>query len=428
MRRPFVRLRRRLRRTRLFLIFALLGPGIIAAFGGNDPSGIWGYSMAGAQYGYGLLWVLLFAGISLGICQEMGARMGAVTGKGLADLIREEYGVRVTLFAMVALLIANFATTVSEFAGIAAAVQIFTPPESQLLAKRIVVPLVAFGVWMLVTRGSYKRVERVLLTASLIYIAYVVSAFMAHPHWSQVFAEMLHPQFAIARPLSPYLFMVINIIGTTVTPWAQFYIQSSVRDRATKPEEYTPIDPFGGALSAIIVAFFITVCCAATLFTPGKVPDFNDAGQIALALKPAAGALATTLFGIGLLNAACFGAITVPLSTAYAITESLGWESGLGRRVREAPLFIGVFTFLIVVSALVVIFGGQNLSALIILPNIVGGVLLPIILILLLRLINDPRLMGKYKNNWWQNTIAITTTTVMILLSLALLILQLLPH
>lgn len=428
MRRPFVRLRRRLRRNRFFLLFALLGPGIIAAFGGNDPSGIYGYSMAGAQYGYGLLWVLLFAGLSLGICQEMGARMGAVTGKGLADLIREEYGVRVTLFAMVALLIANFATTVSEFAGIAAAVQIFTPPPFRLLAKCIVVPLVAVGVWLLVTRGSYKRVERILLTASLIYIAYVISAFMSRPHWGTVFSELVHPQFALAHPLTPYIFMIINIIGTTVTPWAQFYIQSSVRDRATKAEEYTPIDPLGGALSAIIVAFFIAVCCATTIYTPGKTPDFNDAGQIALALKPAAGALATTLFGVGLLNAAIFGAITVPLSTAYAVTESLGWESGLGRRIREAPLFIGVFTSLLIVSALVVLGGGENLAFLIILPNIVGGVLLPIILILILRLINDPRLMGKYKNNRWQNGIALTTTTVMILLSLALLVQAVLPH
>lgn len=428
MRRPFVRLRRRLRRTKIFLLFAVLGPGIISAFGGNDPSGIYGYSLAGAQYGYGLLWVLLFAGISLGICQEMGARMGAVTGKGLADLIREEYGVRVTLFAMVALLVANFATTVSEFAGIAAAVQVFTPHEYQLLAKRIVVPVVALGVWLLVTRGSYKRVERVLLTASLIYIAYIVSAFMARPNWSNVFGELLHPRFSVASPLAPYLFMIINIIGTTVTPWAQFYIQSSVRDRATKPEEYTPIDPLGGALSAILVAFFITVCCAATIYTPGKAPDFNDAGQIALALKPAAGNLATALFGVGLLNAAIFGAITVPLSTAYAVTESLGWESGLGRRVREAPLFIGVFTFLIVVSALVVLGGGDNLAFLIILPNVVGGILLPIILVLMLRLINDARLMGKYRNNRWQNGVALTTTVVMILLSLALLLQNLLPH
>ena len=177
--------------------------------------------MAGAQYGHGLLWVLLFAGLSLGICQEMGARMGAVTGKGLADLIREEYGVRVTLFAMVALLVANFATTVSEFAGIAAAVQIFTPASSRFLAKCIVVPLVALGVWLLVTRGSYKRVERILLTASLIYIAYVASAFMAHPQWGEVLHDLVHPSFAMAHPLTPYIFMIINIIGTTVTPWAQ---------------------------------------------------------------------------------------------------------------------------------------------------------------------------------------------------------------
>jgi Mn2+/Fe2+ NRAMP family transporter len=428
MRRLLVRLRRRLRRNRLFLFIAVLGPGIIAAFGGNDPSGIYGYSLAGAQYGYSLLWVLLFAGLSLGICQEMGARMGAVTGKGLADLIREEYGVRVTLFAMVALLIANFATTVSEFAGIAAAIQIFTPPPARLAVKWTVLPLIALGIWLLVTRGSYKRVERILLSASLIYIAYVVSAFMAHPPWGEVLSAVVHPSLAVGGSSSAYVFTIINIMGTTITPWAQFYIQSSVRDRATTAEEYTPLDPIGGAISAILVAFFIAVCCAATVYVPGKIPDFNDAGQIALALKPAAGALATTLFGLGLLNAACFGAITVPLSTAYAVTESLGWESGLGRRVREAPLFIGVFTFLIVVSLLVVLLGGENLAFLIILPNIVGGILLPIILILLLRLINNPRLMGKYKNSVWQNGIAILTTGVMILLSVLLIIQGVLPH
>ena len=418
--------RRRLRKSQLFLLLSVLGPGIIAAFGGNDASGIYGYSLAGAQYGYALLWVMLLVALSLGVCQEMCARMGAVTGKGLADLIREEYGVKVTLFAMTALLVANYATTVSEFAGITAAVEIFAPAW----ARWIVIPIVSVGVWLLVTRGSYKRVERILLSASLIYIAYLFSTFLAHPPWGRVFHQTLLP--ALPHIDKAYIFVIINVIGTTITPWGQFYIQSSVRDKGIRPEEYTPLDPLMGAFAAILVAFFIIVCCGTTIFAPGVSPDkvaerFNDAGQIAIALKPVAGKLATFLFAIGLFNASCFGAITVPLSTAYAVTESLGWESGLGRRAREAPLFIGVFTTLIIVSALTVLLGGNNLAYLIILPNIVGGVLLPIILVLMLRLINNKRLMGQHANSRAYNVIAWITTIVLVVLSLALLVSFLLP-
>ena len=418
--------RSRLRKSQILVMLSVVGPGIVAAFGGNDASGIYGYSLAGAQYGYSLLWVMLLVAISLGVCQEMCARMGAVTGKGLADLIREEYGVKVTLFAMTALLIANYATTVSEFAGITAAVEIFAPPR----ARWIVIPLVAVGVWLLVTKSSYKRVERVLLSASLVYIAYLFSTFLAHPPWGRVLHETFLP--TLPHLDRAYIFVIINIIGTTITPWGQFYIQSSVRDKGVRPEEYTPADPLFGAFTAILVAFFIIVCCGKTLFVAGVSPDavaarFNDAGQIAVALKPVAGQLATFLFAFGLFNASCFGAITVPLSTAYAVTESLGWESGLGRRVREAPLFIGVFTALIIISALTVLFGGNNLAFLIILPNIVGGVLLPIILILMLRLINNKRLMGDHANSRIYNVIAWTTTIVLIMLSVALLVSLLLP-
>lgn len=417
-------IRRRLSKSRLFTLLAILGPGLIAAFGGNDASGIYGYSLAGAQYRFAMLWVMVLVGFSLAVCQEMGARMGAVTGKGLADLIREEYGVKITLFAMLALLVANFATTVSEFAGITAAVEIFTPPSLRPLARWIVVPLVAVGVWMLVTRGNYERVKRALLSASVVYIVYLFAAFMAHPPWGLVLRQAVWPDWSGFHPDRAYVFMVINLIGTTITPWGLFYIQSSVRDEGTRPERYTPADPLFGAFAAVLVAFFIIVSCGATLYHPGGVPDFRDAGKIALALRPVAGEMATLLFAVGLLNASCFGAITVPLATAYAITESLGWESGLGRRIREAPLFIGVFTFLIVVAALVVLFGGSHLTFLILLPNIVGGILLPIILVLMLRLINDRRLMvvagTDYTNSRLYNLIAGTTTVVLTLLSLLL--------
>ena len=422
---------RRLRRTQIGLILAVVGPGIIAANADNDASGIYGYSLAGAQYGYGLLWVLVLVTISLGVCQEMCARMGAVTGKGLADLIREEYGVKITFLAMTALLIANFATTVSELAGISAAVGIFT--KNWVKVDGIIIA-VSIMVWYMVTRGSYKRIERILLAASLIYLLYIASAFMAHPHWGDVAKQMITPKSGIKYD-GFYLFAVIQIIGTTITPWGQFYIQSSVRDKGIRAEDYalTRADVLFGAFFTNFIAFFIVVCCGAMLYvstqSPSDVADrFSDAKQIAVALKPVAGTLATTFFAIGLFNASCFGLITVPLSTAYAVTESLGWESGLGRRVREAPLFIGVFTLLIAASTLVVIAAPPRfLNMLILLPNTVGAALLPIVLILMLRLINDKRLMGEYTNSRSFNIIAWFTTVALIILSGALIVNQFLP-
>ena len=422
---------RRLRRTQLGLILAVIGPGIIAANADNDASGIYGYSLAGAQYGYGLLWVLILVTISLGVCQEMCARMGAVTGKGLADLIREEYGVKITFLAMTALLIANFATTVSELAGISAAVGIFTENRVKIGGVIIAVSVI---VWFMVTRGSYKRIERILLAASLIYLLYIASAFMAHPHWGEVVTQMVAPKSGIKYD-GIYLFAVIQIIGTTITPWGQFYIQSSVRDKGIRAEEYalTRADVLFGAFFTNFIAFFIVVCCGAMLYVSSQNPSvvaerFGDAKEIAKALTPVAGSLATTFFAVGLFNASCFGLITVPLSTAYAVTESLGWESGLGRRVREAPLFIGVFTLLIAASTLVVIAAPKRfLNFLILLPNTVGAALLPIVLILMLRLINDKRLMGAYTNSRVFNLIAWFTTIALIILSVALIVNQFLP-
>ncbi|MCW3054386.1 MAG: Mn2+ and Fe2+ transporter of the family, partial [Chthonomonadales bacterium] len=425
--------------------------------------GIYGYSLAGAQYGSAMLWVLVLVTISLAVCQEMGARMGVVTGKGLADLIREEYGVKTTFFAMGVLLLANFATTVSEFAGITAAVQIFAPnvshwlavhlfahivghppeimlsPEwAQMAARWIVVPLTAGGIWLLVTRSNYKRVEKFLLYASVIYLAYIVSAFKAHPHWGDVLHQTLLPNTKGVVIDRLYLLAVINIIGTTITPWGQFYIQSSVRDKGDRIEDYAHrrIDVLFGAFFTNLIAFFIIVCCGATLFRVGMhsadlkamADRFGDAGQIAIALKPVAGNLAAVLFAIGLFNASCFGAITVPLSTAYAVSESLGSESGVGLRAREAPMFVGVFTLLIFSSAFAVLLvNDKYLSFLITLPNIVGAALLPIILILSLRLVNNPRIMGKYTNSRTLNVIAWITTGVLVTLSVVLFIYNLMP-
>jgi Mn2+/Fe2+ NRAMP family transporter len=412
-------LRRRFYASRMFFFFSILGPGIIAANADNDASGIYGYSLAGAQYRYAMLWVLVLSTIALGVAQEICARMGAITGKGLADLIREEYGVKVTLFAMITLLIANFATTVSEFAGILAAVELFAGPRARFL----VLPFVGLLVWLLVAKGSYRRVEKILLGASLIYLFYIGSAFLAHPYWPTVIKETFIPNLKQIAPIRDYVFMIINVVGTTITPWGQFYIQSSVRDKGVKPEKYheTRIDVLFGAFFTNFIAFFIIVACGATLFAAG-IHQLDDAGQAAKALLPLAGSAAAILFAIGLFNASCFGAITVPLSTAYAITEALGSESSIGRRAREAPLFLGTFTFLIAAAIAVVMLFPKNLAALIILPNIVGAVLLPIILVLMLRLVNDRRIMGDHVNSRTYNIISWATTIVLIALSVILLI------
>src|SRR5581483_11752865 len=269
------RLRGRLPKSQLLILLSVLGPGIITGLGGNDASGIYGYSLAGAQYQYQMLWVLALSTISLGVCQEMGARMGAVTGKGLADLIREEYGVKVTLFAMGALLLANYATTVSEFAGITAAIEVFASPST----RWFILPGVAAGVWLLVTRGDYRRLTRILLWASLVYVVYVASAFLAHPPWKKVLLQTFWP--GSLRLDNAYVFMVINLIGTTITPWGLFYVQSSVRDGGIRAEEYgyTRLDVLTGAFASNLAAFFIVVCCGATLYHPGHPPNFDDAGQ-----------------------------------------------------------------------------------------------------------------------------------------------------
>lgn len=416
---------------RLMLVMSVLGPGIIAANADNDAGGIFGYTVAGAYFHYRMIWILIVTTVALGVCQEIGARMAAVTGKGLADLIREEYGVKITFLAMVALLVANFATTVSEFAGVLAAVQTFAP-QAVAIIRFLVLPLLAALVWLLIARGSYRRVEKILLGASLIYLLYIISAFMSHPNWGQVFHETVHPTIGKGISVNAYVFMIINVVGTTITPWGQFYIQSTIRDKGVGVKEYGLLkaDVLFGAFFTNFIAFFIVVCCGATLYNhgfAGGIHQLQDGGQAAQALKPLAGNWAAILFAVGLFNASCFGAITVPLSTAYSVTEALGWESGMGRRIREAPLFVGVFTVLIVLSAITVMAFPNKLASLMILPNIVGGVLLPIILVLMLRLVNKRRLMGVYTNSLAANVIAWLTTGVLIVLSLVLLVTTIFP-
>lgn len=409
--------RRRLATSRLGLFLAVLGPGMITAMADNDATGVLGYSQAGAQYEYGFLWIMILSGIFLAIAQEVCVRMGAVTGRGLADLIREEYGVRITILAMVALLIANFATTIAEFAGMLAAVQVFYGPG----ARFVVLPIMAAAIWILVVAGSYERVERVLLTASLIYICYIVSAILAHPNWHAVASQIVMPNLQSIHPIRDYVFMAINVIGTTITPWEQFYVQSSVRDKGVRTEGYKTVrlDVIIGSVVMCIVGCFIIICCGATLHAHG-VTRITDVGQAAGALVPIAGPLASALFAIGLFNASCLGAVVLPLSTSYAVTEALGWESGVGRRISEAPLFMGVYTFLICASVLVVMAFPKHLANLIILPNIIGAMLLPIILVLMHLLANKRRLMGDHVNTRAQNAASWTLTVILSALSVIL--------
>jgi NRAMP (natural resistance-associated macrophage protein)-like metal ion transporter len=414
----FRRFRRRFADSRILAFFAVLGPGIIAASAGNDAGGVTTYSQAGAQYGYSLLWVMFLLTFSLSIAQEMGARMAAVTGKGLADLIREEFGLRTTVFATLSLLVANIATTVSEFAGITAVVEMFAPMSWRF----VVVPLVAILVWFLVAQGTYKRVERLFLAMCLVYLAYVVAAFKVAHDWGPILSQTIFPDLKTVKPDAAYVQMIIALVGTTIAPWMQFYVQSSVRDKGLTTKEYPleRIDVVTGAVLSNIISFFIIVTCAATLFVRHfEVSGNFTAAVAASALEPLSGAGAKYLFAIGLFNAAMVGAVVVPLSTAYAVTESLGSESGLGRRIREAPLFIGVYTFVIVIAALIILLVSKGaLMNVILVAQVINGFLLPVILTLMLRLINKKRLMGDYTNGRAYNVAAWTTVIVVSVLSL----------
>jgi Mn2+/Fe2+ NRAMP family transporter len=406
------------RRTRrvwvrqLLLMLSVIGPGLITANVDNDATGITGYSLAGAQYGYGLLWAVVLVTISLAVIQEMVARMGVVTGKGLADLIRERFGVRITFWSMVLLLIANVATTVAEFAGIAGAMDIFG------VSPFIAVPIAAIVVWFLVIRGSYRYVERILLALCLIYVSYILSGFIVHPDWAQVFHQTIFPPFQLNQG---YLLTLVAVIGTTIAPWMQFYQQSAIADKQIKVAHlrYEQLDTYIGAFLTDFVAFFIVVCTGATLFVHHI--QINEAKDAALALVPLVGGngqFAEILFAIGLLNASLMAASVLPLSTAYSIAEAFGWERGVGHTFKEAPQFLFLYTFIIVVGAGITLFVPSNRLVFVLnLPNVVGGMLLPLVLVLMIQLCNDRRLMGRYVNGLIFNTIAWLTTIIMTVLT-----------
>ena len=408
----------RRRRTQLILFLGILGPGLITSNADNDAGGIFTYAQAGARYGYDLIWLLAITTLALAVVQEFNARLGVVTGKGLADLIRERFGVRITVLAMFLLLVANIATTIAEFAGIALAGEAFG------ISRYITVPLAALLVWFVVLRGSYAVVEKVFLGLSLIYFTYVLSGLLVHPDWAQVVSHTIHPQAAFD---SAYLLLAVAMVGTTITPWMQFYLQASVVDKGLREDElqYERADVFIGSLVTDIIAFFIIVATAVTLHVTGhtNIADAKDAAQ---ALAPLAGEFAKALFVAGLVGASLLAASVLPLSTAYAVSEAFGWERGVGQRLREAPAFFIIFTGLIVIGALAILIPGLPLTTVTILSQDVDGLILPAILVFMFILINDRRLMGKRANGWFANVVGALTLGGCSLLAI-LLVLSTLP-
>jgi len=412
----------RLKQFRIsFLIFlSVLGPGIITANVDNDAGGIFTYSDAGARFGYTLLWTLIPITIALIIVQEMVARMGVVTGKGLADLIREEYGFRTTFILMVLLLITNLGNVVSEFAGLATGMSIFH------VSHFISVPLGAFFVWILVVRGTSSSVEKVFLAACVFYFAYIISGFLAHPDWKQATSGTIVPSMHLG---SDCLYMIIGLVGTTIAPWMQFYLQAAVVEKGIKLENYpqSRLDVIIGCVIVDVVAFFIIVACAATIYISGH-QQINSAADAALALKPLAGTAASFLFAVGLCNASLFAASILPLSTAYTVCEGLGFESGIDKRPHEAPAFYSLYTGLIIAGALAVLILRESMQIpIILLSQVANGILLPVVLIFMLKLCNREDLMGAHKNSRTFNIIAWATCLVIILLTLLLVITMFFP-
>ncbi len=403
----------------VMIFLAVIGPGIITANVDNDAGGITTYSVAGAQFGYKMLWLFIPMTIALIVVQEMSARMGAVTGKGLADLIRENYGVRMTLLIMVSLLLADLGNTISEFAGVAASMEIFQ------VSKYISVPVAAFLIWIIVVKGTYKHVERIFLVASGLYFTYIISGAMARPPWGTVARELAIPNFTFS---GDYIAMVIGLIGTTIAPWMQFYIQSAVVEKGITVKEYrySRMDVIFGCFMTDIVALFIVVACAATIFVHGI--HIETAKDAALALAPLAGKWASTLFAFGLLNASVFSASILPLATAYYICEAFGVEAGIDKSWDEAPIFYWLYTLLIAVGAGVILIPNMPLIAVMLWSQVVNGVLLPFILIYMLSLINRKEIMGQYVNSKGFNIIAWLTTAILIVLTLMLVVISIFPN
>jgi Mn2+/Fe2+ NRAMP family transporter len=394
---------------RLGALIAILGPGFVTANVDNDPGGILTYSQAGAKYGYALLWTLIPTTVALIVVQEMASRMAVATGKGLSDLIREEFGLRMTFFTMVVLAAADLGNIFAEFAGIASGMGIFG------VSKYIAVPAGAALVWYVIIKGTYRPVERILILFSFIYLAYPISAFFAHPDWRTALVKTVVPEF---RSESGYITMMVGLIGTTITPWMQFYLQASIVEKGVTRKDYRLArwDVVVGCIVTDVVAFFIVVACAATLFKSGH-GEIHDAAEAAIALRPFAGEFASLLFAIGLVNASLLSAAILPLATAYNVCEGMGFESGVDKRYSEARIFYALYTFLIVLGAGCVLIPGLPLLKIILLSQVANGVLIPFVLIFMLKLVNRESLMGDMRNGPAANAIAVSMTVVMIVLT-----------
>jgi NRAMP (natural resistance-associated macrophage protein)-like metal ion transporter len=397
-------------RYHLLIFFAVIGPGFITAVVDNDSGGIYTYSAAGAKYGYLPLWTLLPITVVLIIVQEMCSRMGAVTGKGLSDLIREEFGLRITFVMMALLVLVNLTNVMAEFAGVASSLELFH------VSRYVSVPLAAVAVWFLVVKGNYRSVEKIFLFSCVLYVTYVISGFLVKPDWKEAAIYSVKPVLLFD---SGYIYMLIGMVGTTIAPWMQFYLQSAVVEKGITAKEYAAsrIEVVVGCIMTAVIAFFVIVACAGAIYRVAP-KDIQDAKEAALALKPF-GQYAFLLFSAGLFNASIFAACILPLSTAYTVCEGLGFESGVNKRVGEAPIFYFLYTALIVVGAAVVLIPNFPLVRMILLSQVLNGVLLPLVLIFMVLLINKSELMGEWVNSRWFNLATWVTVIVMIGLTLA---------
>lgn len=397
----------------IIFFMAVLGPGIITGSVDNDAGGITTYSIAGALYGYNLLWTMIPAFIVLVVVQEMNARMGIVSGKGLADLIRENAGVKITFLIFLGLLIADIGNTTTEFAGVAGSMQVFD------ISKYISVPIAAVLVWWLVVKGTYKVSERVFLIFSAFLLVYVVSALMGKPHWHDIGQAMIKPDIHYNKE---YLAIVIGIIGTTIAPWMQFYMQSAVIEKGLTISDYkyTLWDVVIGSVITVVVAFFIIIACASTLHVNGVV--INEAKDAAMALKPIAGDLASITFAFGLFIASIFSATILPVATAFYVCEAFGWEAGIDKKWKEAPQFYWLFTIIIIFGAAIILIPDAPLILITLWSQVANGLLLPVVLVSMMLIVNNKEVMGTYVNNRWQNMIGWTTIAILIGLSVTLLL------
>ncbi|MBN2452938.1 MAG: Nramp family divalent metal transporter [Candidatus Omnitrophica bacterium] len=403
----------------IIIFLSVLGPGIITASAGNDAGGITTYSVAGAHYGYSILWVFIPMLLPLIVLQEMCARMGIVTGKGLADLIREKFGVKVTFYAMAMFLLSAFTNTLSEFSGIAASGEIAGIPRYASLI------ISAAVIWWIVVKGTYKSVEKIFLVGAFFYIAYIVSGFLVRPDWGTVGREMVSPRMELNKG---YLIIVMGLLGTTIAPWMQFYQQSTIVEKGIRVKDYnyTKIDITIGGVVMIIVAVFIVIACAGTLFKSGiRIETAKDA---ALALKPLAGRHCALLFGFGLFNASFFSAMILPLAAAYSVCEGLGWETGVDKRFKDAPQFYFLFTFLIAAGAGIIMLPKVNLVKVMLFSQVANSIFLPFVLVFMMILINDGHLMGQYKNSRFFNIVSLVTIIAIILLTAGLAMVTLMPR